>query len=421
MAGNSGSPALFMRVQKINSPSTFGAACRHNKREQYGKGIDRSRSHRNYCLTPFATARETQEKARRKLRAAGLGNGKGLKPLRKNAVHAVEFLFSLPSEFLGDQRQYFQDCLEWIHRHVCVPENVLSADVHLDEGAPHMHVIILPLIEGRMRGADVAGKGPVLRQYGASFFSEVASRHGLQRRGKAKGARRQAIIARILDHYRSNTPQILSDPTWPVIAQAIEQDPESFLGRILPDAFQPSMQQQGQAPTPASAHHAVDGVGLQADGPNDEAAESLCSVDFTLPMQGLAGRQKTAPGASSMEQAEEVPAAAGPLAPARPAHLCRPVPVALPATSAVAIAGSALIALRRCAKEWWRSRTHSSCAPSKAVPALARAPPPPDTSNQMGLRSTRIRAPCKRRTVAGKSESFQWISRKIWRFYGWFR
>lgn len=421
MAGNAGSLALFMRVGKIKSPSPFGAACRHNKREQYGKGIDRSRSHRNYCLTPSATARETQQKARRMLRAAGLGNGKGLKPLRKNVVYAVEFLFSLPREFSGDQRQYFQDCLEWTHRHVCVPENVLSADVHLDEGAPHMHVMILPLIEGRMRGAEVAGKGPVLRQYKASFFSEVARRHGLRRRCKAKGARRQAIIARILDHYRCNSPQILSDPTWPVIEQAIEQDPESFLGRILPDAFQPSMQQQGQAPAPATAHHAVNGVGPQAGCPNEEAAQSLCSVDFALLIQGLAARQEVAAGAPPMDQAEEVSETASPLAPVRPTHPCRPVAGAFPAAPAVAIAGSALIALRRCATEWWRSRARSGRAQFEAMPALARAPPPSDASNHMGLRSTRMRASCKRRMVAGKSESFQWISKEIWRFYGWLR
>src|SRR5207245_6185490 len=53
------------------------------------------------------------------------------------------------------------DSLAWIEVYFAVP--VLSAVVHVDEAAPHMHVLLLPLLNGRMQGSDLVGSRSRLR------------------------------------------------------------------------------------------------------------------------------------------------------------------------------------------------------------------------------------------------------------------
>jgi Plasmid recombination enzyme len=56
---------------------------------------------------------------------------------------------------------------------------VLSADVHLDEPAPHMHVLLLPLCDGHMQGSAVVGGPSKLRATHAGFQADIGAKHGL--------------------------------------------------------------------------------------------------------------------------------------------------------------------------------------------------------------------------------------------------
>ena len=63
----------------------------------------------------------------------------GITKLRKDAVKAIEIVFSLPVEPNLDQRRYFEDCLSWAAGQFGGAGNVLAADVHLDEiGRAHV-------------------------------------------------------------------------------------------------------------------------------------------------------------------------------------------------------------------------------------------------------------------------------------------
>lgn len=55
----------------------------------------------------------------------------------------------------GHLRTFYEECTRWAESHFGV--QVLSSVVHLDEGAPHCHVILLPLVDGRMNGARLYG------------------------------------------------------------------------------------------------------------------------------------------------------------------------------------------------------------------------------------------------------------------------
>ncbi|WP_368923885.1 plasmid recombination protein, partial [Comamonas aquatica] len=55
-----------------------------------------------------------------------------------------------------DECAYFQAALDWMATEFG-SANLLSAVVHKDESAQHMHVLIVPLVQGSMQGSDLLG------------------------------------------------------------------------------------------------------------------------------------------------------------------------------------------------------------------------------------------------------------------------
>ncbi|WP_406622918.1 plasmid recombination protein [Acidovorax sp. SDU_ACID1] len=227
-----------MRIGRIHTFRQLLEAGRHNKRERLQPHIDPERVRLNYALAgPDAghgASLAITHATRAMLRAAGRGKGRGLKPLRKNVVLAVEVIFSLPPGFNAENhRAYFNDCLAWMGRHFCDPRNILSADVHLDEGAPHMHVLVLPLLEGRMQGGKVCGSPAQLNSWRETLYTEVGIRHGLSPPAqKLRGEDKAEAVTMVLAHYRRALPALLNDPTWPAVRRSIELDPGSYMRQL---------------------------------------------------------------------------------------------------------------------------------------------------------------------------------------------
>ena len=144
-------------------------ALRHNKRDLPERGhIDPTRSHLNYALTPIETAQTIDKHARKRLIDLDITP-------RKNAVLAIEAIFSLPASWHSRNNQsFFVACFEWIAG--AIQGELLSFDVHLDESAPHAHALILPLIDGKLKGSEIlGGKGNIYRLQRA-FANTVAWR-----------------------------------------------------------------------------------------------------------------------------------------------------------------------------------------------------------------------------------------------------
>lgn len=99
--------------------------------------------------------------------ANSLQDTAGVTKLRKTAVRALELMFTLPTDTAIDTREYFERATCWAEKHFAVP--VLSSIVHLDESAPHCHVLLLPLVNGKMNGSDLHGGKAKLWAMQASF------------------------------------------------------------------------------------------------------------------------------------------------------------------------------------------------------------------------------------------------------------
>jgi len=168
----------FLRIKKLTGKNIIHVAAKHNHREilaELGAGsdshIDPVRTCNNIILRGCSTAAEVASMAQ------SLLDNAEIKALRKDAVRGLEIIFGLPANMPIDQRAFFADAVQWIEQHFQAP--VISAIIHNDEAAPHCHVLILPLVKGRMIGSDLMGNPTKLHALQTDFHAEVGQRYGL--------------------------------------------------------------------------------------------------------------------------------------------------------------------------------------------------------------------------------------------------
>lgn len=216
------SDSQFVRIKSLNIKSMRGVTSRksvirvaamHNLREIQAElgvsaksGINPARMALNYRIRGCDTAAAVASTAQ------ALLDNADVKDLRKDAIMALEIIFSLPADSLVDQREFFAAAVAWTDAFFNVP--ILSAVVHLDEGAPHCHVLLLPLVAGCMRGGTLAGGPSKIKMMHADFQREVGQRFGLMHQPRVKGiskANRDAAGRQVLDLLKSH-PERLTDP-----------------------------------------------------------------------------------------------------------------------------------------------------------------------------------------------------------------
>jgi hypothetical protein len=221
------SGAAFLRIKKLKGGGIITAAARHNKREIQAEmgatgSIDPTRSHLNYSLAGPTAAGDVAQLAKDTMTAAGVTK------LRKDAVMGLEIVFSLPPGHAIDDRAYFTDCAKWAERYF--GGVILSVDVHKDEAQDHCHLLLLPLLEGRMAGSDMLGGKQMLMAMHKQFHLDVAGRHGLSKApARLTGASKQAAAKAVLQRLRETGDKALQSNLWATMRDVIESDPMPFV------------------------------------------------------------------------------------------------------------------------------------------------------------------------------------------------
>ncbi len=215
----------FLRLGKITKgPESALIAARHNLRElPLAPNMVAGKQVLNYVLQGASSAVAVQTSYEAVLAKHGISK------LRKDAVRLIEALVSLPVGVNDPSHQYFEAALRWLTNEFG-KANILSAVIHKDEAAQHMHVLVIPLIEGRMRGSDLMGGPGVVRDRHARF---VAS---MQRPWAQLGVsvvqplrlRKAAMAQEVLAYLK-----LTDDPMWKssvaqVIRDGIEGNPKPF-------------------------------------------------------------------------------------------------------------------------------------------------------------------------------------------------
>lgn len=196
--------------RKSGEPPTAGRrkveiVARHNLREIVAERgadshIDVERINDNYIIAGASTAAGVAEYERELLADACLS-----KSLRKDAVRALELVFSLPPDTTIDHRAYFAAAFDWARQYYDAP--ILSAVVHLDESAPHCHVVLLPLVDGKMDGSKLFGNHDKFIATLEDFYQQVVSKYGLPRqvpRKRLGAAIRQGLAISMLAAIKAN-------------------------------------------------------------------------------------------------------------------------------------------------------------------------------------------------------------------------
>ena len=220
--------------------STLPQAARHNRRTiqaelgAYGK-IDPTRTALNQTLIGPHGPDDVVEMAQSLMADAGVD----VKKLRKDHVQAIELLFSLPLGITVNDDDFFRRCTEWAGAQFGIT-NILSADVHRDEAVPHCHVLVLPLVDGKMRGSDMVSRKATAALC-ESFYRDVAKAFGLKRpTGRLKGAERGLAVRDVLNALEERQDPILRSSLWVTVRREIEVDPGRFLEELGLEAQVPA-------------------------------------------------------------------------------------------------------------------------------------------------------------------------------------
>lgn len=220
------SASHLIRLGRIKGKNGILDAMKHNKRTlQSERGasanIDPTRTKLNYCLTAQGTPEDIATHAKVEMVRAGIDIP------RKNAVLAVEIVFSLPIRWHDqDSRPFFKDCFDWVK--VSFRGELLSFDVHLDEAAPHAHAVILPLVDGKMRGSEMIGGIGNLNRLRGLFYTNVASHYGFTKNNKRHLSKsdKKKLESDVLTALRSDP--VMKSVTWPITRDLIRKDPMLF-------------------------------------------------------------------------------------------------------------------------------------------------------------------------------------------------
>ena len=201
-----------LRMKKLKGQGIIYKAARHNLREfQAKKGedshINSLKTSQNVILRGVDSATKVAANAVSLIRQAKL-----ITPVKSNTVLGLEILFSLPPSSGISEQKYFTDSVCWAEGFFKIP--ILSAVIHNDESAPHCHVIMLPLLDGRMSGSALMGNKLRLIEILDDFHAKVGQMYGLRRGMHEKTYSRAAIASAadgVINELR-RSPNKLYDP-----------------------------------------------------------------------------------------------------------------------------------------------------------------------------------------------------------------
>src|SRR5450830_6719 len=232
---------LVLMMQKLgrdyrikNDPDILLKAAKHNLREITAELHPDSTNHINSKLSRH------NQILRGKSTALGVVSDNNRLMFEANAkvkrvdnIRGIELVLSLPNRFPFDGNACFEDFVLWVESYFpSIP--ILSAVAHWDESTPHIHVILLPLIDGRLQGHVVMGNRSQINKMRESCFEAVGKKYGmdLTKRDKLDVAEATVIASDTINTIVTN-PELLKDVRIKnVLVAAIAGNPYPLAGLV---------------------------------------------------------------------------------------------------------------------------------------------------------------------------------------------
>lgn len=217
---------------------TLAQAARHNLRElQAERG---SRAHISTDLTPLnCVLHGPAESGAMLALASGLMQRYQVPrcKLRRDHVQALEFVISLPASSTVDPLVYFKASTDWLLK-TFGSEMLLSVVVHLDESAPHVHALVLPIIQGVYQGGAPINRTN-LPKLVSGFAESVGKPFGLSFEPKLRlsASQRGSAANVVFDCLSTHGDPVMRSRLWPAVCSDIKRSPQAYmelLGLTMP-------------------------------------------------------------------------------------------------------------------------------------------------------------------------------------------
>lgn len=159
--------------------------------------------------------------------AQSLMDGIGYTPKRKDYTQAHEVLITLPESTTVDAGRFFPFCLDFLVAHFG-HDAILSAIVHNDEGAPHLHVLLMPIANGQYVGSALITK-PSLAELVDKFAADVLKAFGIIVMTSLRGKDRARAAQMVDKGLRVALDGIASPALLQTILKAAARHPAPFM------------------------------------------------------------------------------------------------------------------------------------------------------------------------------------------------
>lgn len=154
---------LVARMVKMKAGNLHGMQ-RHNQREteaHSNKDIDIEKSHLNYDLINDEPVKYN-EKVYNIINTQRVSE----KAIRKDAVLCDEWIITSQNDFFTNMypeetEDFFKATCNYFKER-CGSQNMVYATVHMDETTPHMHLGIVPMIDGKLSSKEVFSRANLL-------------------------------------------------------------------------------------------------------------------------------------------------------------------------------------------------------------------------------------------------------------------
>jgi hypothetical protein len=227
--------SFLFKISVIKALAQLKASFKHNRREiQKELGakshIDAQKICLNYALSESVKTDDLMQRVKYSIE---VHEDQIRKRIRRDAVLAIEVLFSIPlarHDIKSDE--YFKDCLDWTIE-LFSPALLLTADVHLDEATPHMHVILSCVTPNKLIGSKIKGNKARYQERTDHFFHNVACKYGLYRPPtKLLKGDRLRLAKDVITRLESTLDPMTQSPHYPLIRNSIQEDPMHFASNL---------------------------------------------------------------------------------------------------------------------------------------------------------------------------------------------
>lgn len=174
--------AIF-RFEKLKTKENLKGALLHATRGMFVPNSDSERLKDNLHLFGAKNTDEIMRNYDEMLKA------NGVKKIRSNAVHAIEFIITSSKEKMegmnrSEQEQYFKEGLEFLRKKFGY-NNLLHAQVHFDEETPHLTAFFVPIHQKKLNCRHFLKGGneskELLSLLQTEFHNEVGAKFGMER------------------------------------------------------------------------------------------------------------------------------------------------------------------------------------------------------------------------------------------------